>query len=92
MGRLICVAWRGISRKESPSSSLLICREGMSIAAIMEKLQTGEIFGLLEALNLAMSNAQVQNTRQLEAAALVIMNIRSWAFTINLPSKSRACQ
>lgn len=41
-----------------PSSSLLISIEsGMGIAAIIEKLQAGEICGLWEALSLSMSKS-----------------------------------
>ena len=50
------MAWEEISCKVSISSPLLICRGGgISIAAILEKLQTGKICGLWEALSLSMS-------------------------------------
>ena len=55
----------------STSTSLLICRgSGNSIAAVMDKLQAGEICGLWEALSLSMSKAELQNTGYLVAAAL----------------------
>ncbi len=54
------MAWKGTSCKESPSSSLLICRgSGIPIAINIEKLQAVEIYGLWKALSLSMSKAQV---------------------------------
>ena len=67
---------KGTSCKESPCSSLLICKEScMCIAAIIEELHAGGICGLWEALSLSMLKAQLQNTGYIVAAALVIMSI-----------------
>lgn len=70
---------RGLERDILQRVAILLIANMQRRACPLEKLQAGEICGLWQALSLSMSKAQVQNTRYLLEAALLVANIWPWA-------------